>query len=258
MKSKLIFISLLCVATANNAVAAKPAPVVDIDSATNSVQHYSVEERLARIERQLDARNRAQIRVQQLLDELQQEVGELRGVTELHSHQLSQILERQRELYQELDRRVSEALKSSEQTTKPTSIATNNTNVTYSNNLTENEAYDRAVNMVLKEKRYDQAIPAFKAFNKQYPNSSYAANAHYWLGQLLFNKGELAQAYKEFSVVVDKYTDSPKRSDAMLKLAVVEQKQGNKAKAQALYKKLIAEYPNSSAAKLAKARSANL
>ena len=57
----------------------------------------------------------------------------------------------------------------------------------------------------LKDKRYEQAIPEFEAFNQKYPNSSYAANAHYWLGQLLFNKGELAKARQEFDVVVNQF-----------------------------------------------------
>ena len=54
--------------------------------------------------------------------------------------------------------------------------------------------------------------------------------------------------------MVNNYPDSSKRSDAMLKLAMVEQKENNPAKAVAIYKKLIAEYPNSSAAKLAQPR----
>jgi TolA-binding protein len=58
----------------------------------------------------------------------------------------------------------------------------------YSTNQDENQAYDAAVNMVLKEKNYDKAIPAFEGFIKQFPNSSYVPNAHYWLGQLMFNK----------------------------------------------------------------------
>tara|TARA_R110000744_G_scaffold143292_1_gene255128 strand:- start:183 stop:944 length:762 start_codon:yes stop_codon:yes gene_type:complete len=240
----------------NLVVAAEPAPVIEITAGTpNNAAKLSLTEQLVSLERKLDARNRAQVNVQRQLDELQNEVNELRGVTELHTYQLSQVLERQRELYQELDRRVTEALKPANQLPATIAVATAGAGtVNYSNNLTENEAYDRAVNMVLKDKRYDQAIPEFEAFNQKYPNSSYAANAHYWLGQLLFNKGELAKARQEFDLVVSDYLDSSKRSDAMFKLAMVEQKENNPAKAMAIYKKLIAEYPNSSAAKLAKPR----
>lgn len=259
MKLNNVLLGILSAVIANIAVAAEPAPVIDISQTGNSSSRtLSLQQRVANIERQVEARNRAQVNVQRQLDELKIEVNELRGVTELHTHQLSQILERQRELYQELDRRVTQALKPA--TSIPTGIqapaSSGQTN--YSSNLTENDAYDRAVNMVLKEKRYDQAIPAFRAFNQQYPNSSYAANAHYWLGQLLFNKSNLAEAKKEFEIVVSQYAKSSKRSDALLKLATVEQKQNNKTKAIRLYQQLVQEYPNSNAAKLAQPRLTSL
>ena len=251
-------------------VAAESAPVIDITnngSNKSSTPQYSfgspktITEQLSNLERKLDARNRAQVNVQRQLDELQTEVNELRGVTELHTHQLSQVLNRQRELYQELDRRVSEALKP--ENNVPSAIIAPTTSlsgssVNYSTNLTENEAYDRAVNLVLKDKQYDEAIPEFQAFNQNFPDSSYAPNAHYWLGQLLFNKTEYVKAKIEFNSVVEQYTDSNKRSDAMLKLAMVEQKLNNSAAAKIWYQKVLAEYPDSSAAQLAKPRLDNL
>ena len=167
-------------------------------------------------------------------------MNELRGVTELHTHQLSQVLERQRELYQELDRRVSEALKPATEVPATISVDTSTVSQSYSSDLTENEAYDKALNLVLKDKRYEEAIPAFKRFNENYPQSSYAPNAHYWLGQLLFNKGELAPAEQEFVIVVEQFKESSKRPDALLKLAMVAQQQESNAKAIALYRQLLA------------------
>jgi tol-pal system protein YbgF len=258
MKLSSFLLALSVPAIAVNAIAAEPAPVTDVTNLTTNLTTnikatpLSLSERVAILERKLEARNRMQTQV----NDIQQELNELRGITELHTHKLSQILARQRELYQELDRRVSEALKPTNQATS--TIATMNSlgavQQNYSNDLTENQAYDQAVNMVLKDKRYEQAIPAFRQFNQQYPQSSYAANAHYWLGQLLFNKNELVEAKKEFTIVVEQFDQSTKRSDAMLKLAMVEQKQNNTNKATSWYQQLISSYPNSSAAKLAQAR----
>lgn len=256
MKLTKVLLGVFSVAIASGAIASEPAPVIDISNSKIS-NSQSITERLTELERKLDSRNRAQVNVQRQLDDLQNEVNELRGITELHTHQLSQILERQRELYQELDRRVSQALKPANNVSSPT-VAANTDSVNYSNNLTENDAYDRAVNLVLKDKDYDQAIPEFKAFNKRFPNSTYAANAHYWLGQLLFNKGELAQAKAEFEVVVNQFSQSTKRSDALLKLGMVEEKQNNASTAAQLYRKLLNEYPDSSAAKLAQPRLASI
>lgn len=270
MKLNKVLFGMSFVVTTLGVVAAESAPVIDITKSgvsKSNTSSYSakssktVEERLSNLERKLDARNRAQINVQRQLDELQNEVNELRGVTELHTHQLSQVLNRQRELYQELDRRVSEALKPDNNV--PAAIVAPTTSqigatANYSNDLTENQAYDRAVNLVLKDKQYDKAIPEFQAFNQKYPDSSYAPNAHYWLGQLLFNKAEYTEAKSEFSLVIEKYTDSNKRSDAMLKLAMVEQKLNNNTSAKTWYQKVLAQYPESSAAQLAKPRLDNL
>lgn len=254
LSNRAVLFGLVLTANTSGVLAAQ-APVVDVSSASNTSQSSgSLTEQLTSVERKLDSRNRAQVNIQRQLDDLQTQVNELRGVTELHTHQLSQVLERQRELYQELDRRVSEALKPTSQVPSP--IAVNSVPVTkgYSNDLTENEAYDKALNLVLKEKRYEEAIPEFRSFNKAYPQSTYAPNSHYWLGQLLFNKGELAEAEQEFSTVVQQFKDSSKRPDALLKLAMVAQQQKNENKAKQLYRQLLSEYPDSTSAQLAKPR----
>jgi len=255
LKQTALFSLMLTAST--SIVLAAQAPVIDINSTANAGQgtsSTSLTEQLANVERKLDSRNRSQVNIQRQLDDLQTQVNDLRGVTELHTHQLSQVLERQRELYQELDRRVSEALKPVAKA--PSAIAIDSTTVpkTYSDNLTENEAYDKALNLVLKDKRYEQAIPEFRHFNKTYPQSTYAPNAHYWLGQLLFNKGNLSEAGQEFTIVVDQFKDSTKRPDALLKLAMVAQQQKNAVKAVKLYRQLLSEYPNSTSAQLARPR----
>lgn len=257
--NKVLFGMILSVST-SCVLAAEPAPVVDISQHSGSnASSKSISERIENLEQRMDARNKAQVNVQRQLDDLQNELNELRGVTELHTHQLSQVLERQRELYQELDRRVSQALTATPApVATPTYNASNVNDVVYSSDVPENEAYDRAVNLVLKDRRYEEAIPEFKAFNLKFPNSAYAANAHYWLGQLLFNKNDLAAAKTEFEIVYNQFKDSPKRSDSILKLSIVEEKLNNMATAKSLLKELIAKYPTSSAAKLAKPRLANL
>ena len=174
MKLSKVLFGVTLAASTSLVLATEPAPVIDVSSPQQSSK--TLVEQLTNLERKLDSRNRAQVNILQQLNELQTEVNELRGVTELHNHKLGQILERQRELYQELDRRVSEALKPEN---KASAVSDNNLTTQYSSDLTENEAYDRAVNLVLKDKLYEQAIPEFRAFNQKYPNSTYAANAHY-------------------------------------------------------------------------------
>jgi tol-pal system protein YbgF len=77
-------------------------------------------------------------------------------------------------------------------------------------------------------------------------------NAHYWLGQLLFNKGDRPGATAQFKTLADKYSKSPKRADALVKLGMIAQLDGNKAQAKSYYEQVIKGYPNTSPAQLAK------
>lgn len=210
----------------------------------------SLEDRVALLERTLNARLRMQAELQQQVDSLQGEVSELRGQLEQQTYQMEQSQERQRQLYQELDKVASS------QQAAPAAPAAPATN--YSTNQDENQAYDAAVNMVLKEKNYDKAIPAFEGFIKQFPNSSYVPNAHYWLGQLLFNKGDRAGATTQFVTLANKYSKSPKRADALLKLGMLAQLDGKKAEAKSFYEQVIKGYPGTTSAKLAEQSLAKL
>ncbi|MDU0356063.1 tol-pal system protein YbgF [Paraglaciecola aquimarina] len=232
------------------AVYAVPAPVTDVTTGSNG-------QRLDEIERLLKTRTEAQHRQQEQLDIVQNEVNELRGAIEVQNYQLEKILERQRELYLEIDKRMESVMAA------PSTqyAATENTTpliepVEMSGN--ESEAYDKAVNLILKEKLYDQAIPEFKAFLQRFPNSSYVPNARYWLGQLLFNKQDWAGAGEQFQSLVSNYPDSSKRADALLKLGITEMERSNIARAKQLWEQVVREFPDSSSAKLAAKRIANL
>lgn len=223
----------------------------------NDVSNTGLADQIAQLKRLIQARGAAQVNLQQQLAELQEELSELRGETETHAHKLDQIVNRQRELYIEIERR----LENIQSVPTPPAVDTTTTTIDQSygeSSLSENEAYDQAVNLILKERRYDDAIPEFEGFINKYPNSVYIANAHYWLGQLLFNKSEFAQAQQHFDRVISFYPDSNKRSDAMLKQGTVMQRLGKQQEAKKLFEQVIAEYPESSAANLATSRLASI
>ncbi|WP_214454727.1 tol-pal system protein YbgF [Aeromonas dhakensis] len=252
----------LAVLVALNAQAAAPVSDLSGDSGGGVVLSGnngaivptgSLEDRVALLERTLNARLRLQADLQQQVDALQGEVSELRGQLEQQTYQMEQSQERQRQLYQELDK-----VANSQPAAAPAAPAAAAASATpaaaanYSTNQNENQAYDAAVNMVLKEKNYDKAIPAFEGFIKQFPSSSYVPNAHYWLGQLLFNKGDRTGAAAQFTTVATKFSKSPKRADALLKLGMLAQLDGKKAEAKNFYEQVIKGYPNTSPAQLAK------
>ena len=230
----------------------------------NVAEANTFETQLVELQRTIQARGAAQVNLQQQIFELQEEVSDLRGVTEMHTHKLEQIVDRQRELYVEIERRLSNinVVANSSETlventiVEETDTETSDTNYTETT-LDENDAYDLAVNLILKERRYDDAIPEFETFIKTFPESIYIANAHYWLGQLQFNKANFKEASNHFDKVIRFYPDSNKRSDSILKQAKVMLKLEDKVKAKSLFEQVIREYPDSNSASLAKSKLAS-
>ncbi|HEX5791795.1 MAG TPA: tol-pal system protein YbgF [Rheinheimera sp.] len=252
---------LAAIALAHTSVIANPAPVTDLNrnrAAVNTSQEQpagSLEQRLATLERIVEARTEAQLRMAQQLQTLLDEVSELRGVTETHSYQLEEILQRQRDLYLEIDRRVSAIQAPAAGNSEPViPVDTPAASASYSTDVSENDAYDKAVNMVLKDRRYDAAIPEFESFIQNYPNSGYAPNAHYWLGQLLFNNNELAKAKTHFERVVNNFPQSNKVADALLKLGQVAERENQKDAALRFYRQLVDKHSTATSAKLAQDR----
>lgn len=249
---------LIAMSLVSFGVWANPAPVTEISrsgrvaSSTAATATGSIEQRLAALERVVEARAEAQIRMQQQLQILLDEVSELRGVTENHSYQLDEIIQRQRDIYQEIERRMSATQSSAGNSAA--AAASGGPTVAVSSNLSENDAYDRAVNMVLKDRRFDAAIPEFENFLRTYPNSVYASNAHFWLGQLLFNNGDMAKAKTSFERVVNNFPDSNKMADALLKLGQIAERQNDRSTALSYFRKVVAEHGTTPPARLARER----
>ena len=146
--------------------ASAQAPVYDANGGND------LEQRIAVLERIVKSRTEMQHRLQAQLDNMQNEVDELRGAVEVNTNELEKVLERQRELYLEIDKRV-EALKQNGVTSSTGNAVTSSVSAsgaTPSQALQqgtqqgEEDAYNSAVNLILKSREYDKAIPAFQSF----------------------------------------------------------------------------------------------
>ena len=258
-------------------VSANPAPVADLSrsasqaTANTTVRQGSVQDRLTALERVVEARAAAQLNLQQQLALVLDEVSELRGASEMHAYKLEEILQQQRDIYQEIDRRLGvnnavsptpAAAGGSATVAQQTMPAGNPAAVvaaqaatavtpTAQNSmagLTEAQAYEQALNYVIKDKDYAASIPAFEAFIAKYPQSSFIANSHYWLGQLYYQKDDLAKAKSNFQIVAKQFPNNSKMPDVLEKLGLVSEKENNAAAAKRYYNQLIKSFPKSKAA----------
>jgi len=227
------------------------APVSDA-TAAGSTDNAALLKRMDELTRVMTIRNKMQVRFQSQLDGLGQEINEIRGSLEVFSNQLEQIESRQRNLYQMLDEQRSA---SSPATTSPAQIASTSADSSaVAANSDDKTAYQAAVDLVLNDKRYAQAITAFEAFVVDHPDSSYVPNAQYWLGQLLYKEEKRTEARAAFLVVTEQYPNSNKRADSLFKIGIIDEYSGKLNSAKVFYEKTVSEYPNSSAAGLAAKR----
>ncbi|ANH99644.1 tol-pal system protein YbgF [Pseudomonas koreensis] len=110
--------------------------------------------------------------------------------------------------------------------------------------------YDAAFDLI-KAKDFDKASQAFSAFLRKYPNSQYAGNAQYWLGEVNLAKGDLQGAGQAFAKVSQLYPKHAKVPDSLYKLADVERRLGHTDKVKGILQQVVSQYPGTSAAQLA-------
>ena len=200
----------------------------------------------------------AQAQLFMQLQQMQQEIAILRGMLEEQQHELSQLRQENLERYQTLDSRINAggAGSSASQPAATGRSATAATPEVAQDSTAEADPekeklfYDASFDLI-KERDFEKAQQAFSAFLRKYPNSQYAGNAQYWLGEVHLVQGDLQAAGTAFARVSHTYPEHNKVPDSLYKLADVERRLGNADKARAIMQQVIAEYPNSSAAQLA-------
>ena len=271
-----LLISVFCIGllatTASMAQALTPDQLTfRIDETSRALD--KIQKEIKRLGNQID--NRAMLDLFQRVDELADEISQLRGELEIQNNDLSDLKKRQRELYLDTDRRLRDlenrALSQPSVVAPTTSTstdltpatdntgtaviepATSTTQTTQSGTTASSEekaAYQASFD-TLKEGRYKKAKASFKSFLNQYPNSIYAGNAQYWLGEANYVTRNFEQGIIEFQQVVDRYPKSAKVPDAMLKLGYTyyELKQNDEAKA--ILQELRKRFPKSTAYRLA-------
>ncbi|GHC20249.1 tol-pal system protein YbgF [Kushneria pakistanensis] len=204
------------------------------------------------------------------LQSQEQDINQLRGQIEELRHQLEQqtILSQQR--YLDLEERLSSGGGSGEasssggdsassgnsdpinQAASGSGRSSSSTGSGTSSSSDDAQGAYQAAFAHVQKREFDQAITAFEAFNRDYPESALSGNAWYWLGELYSAKSQLDKSATAFGKVVSDYPQSNKVPDAMYKLGLVYARQGKSAESQSTLKKVISEHSGSDAAGLAR------
>lgn len=117
----------------------------------------------------------------------------------------------------------------------------------------EQQAYDRAF-LALRETRYADAAEGFDRFLRDHPQSSYAPNALYWLGEVYYVTRDFQTALDQFQRLLQVYPDSSKQPDALLKIGFSHYELGHWDQARAALEQVIADHPGTNYSRLAENR----
>jgi tol-pal system protein YbgF len=111
---------------------------------------------------------------------------------------------------------------------------------------TPREQYEYATNLIQRG-AYDDAEVALRSFISQHPSDELAGNAQYWLGETYYVRNDFKTAAVAFAEGYQKYPDSQKAPDNLLKLAMALGQQGQKENACVALRQLEKRYPDASA-----------
>ena len=191
--------------------------------------------RIVRIERVVT--NQSLVDLAQRIDALERELRSLRGELEEQQNSTEALRKQQRDLYSDLEKRLSAA----------PPVATSSTMPPVAD---EQAAYNQAFD-ALKTSDYPAAISGFRQFLTVYPTSELAENAQYWLGEAYYVTRDYEQAAEAFGKVGP---DSRKSADAMLKLGFSQYELKRYREARTTLTDVTLRFPDSDAAKLAAER----
>jgi tol-pal system protein YbgF len=207
-----------------------------------------LDNRVQRIERVMS--NNSLLELAQRIDALQADLRTMRGQIEQLENQGEGGKKSQRDLYGDLDRRIA-ALETMQMPAPAT--ATQGGAAAGSVGGSEQSTYSSAFD-ALKASDYPKAIAGFKSFLAQYPASSLASNAQYWLGEAYYVTREYTSASAAFQKVTSDWPDSRKAPDALVKLGFTQFELKKYAEARDTLESVGRRYPGTEAAQLANDR----
>jgi tol-pal system protein YbgF len=94
----------------------------------------------------------------------------------------------------------------------------------------------------------------FAEYVRRFPKAANAASARYWMGECRFERREYRLAIREYEKLLTDYPQSRKIPDALLKLGLAHERLGAAAQAKEYFRRVVASYPDSALAELARAR----
>jgi tol-pal system protein YbgF len=248
----------MCLAVSSTAYAADEDTTKRL--ADMQQQLNAVTARLAVLEKQPQASSL--LTLQSQIDALKSVVEDLRGQSEVHAHDIETTQKRQTDLYQDLDARLRNMVRTDATATTATSAPPTASGVVSKSDAkpdvkadgdAEEHSYQAALTL-FRQGDYVGASTGFKQFLKTYPKSNMAASAQYWIGNAYFSTKDFKNALITQQKLVSTYPNSSKVPDALLNISSAQIELGDMDGARKTLELIVNKYSATAAAGLAKKR----
>jgi tol-pal system protein YbgF len=258
-------------------VAALGAALVAAGCASNpaedpvQIKLNDIDARLGSVERVVS--NQSLVEMSRRLDTLETQLREQRGNVEVLQKAEEGARKSQRDLYADLDRRISAleaGLRGAPGGAAPAAAAAQPDGAGGAGaaasaaavggalaaggaggaGADDQGAYAAAFEL-LKGGSYADAVRAFKTFMDKFPASTLLDNAQYWIGEAYYVTRDYDRAAQAFRAVGERWPASRKAPDALLKLGFTQFEQKHLADARATLKLVLERFPGTESARLA-------
>ena len=217
--------------------------------AANDLMLKRQSESEAKVEHLIQSGKKSEMRLNELSGQIQARDEQVKAT----NSQITQLQETIRELRSTQDELKARFLLLAQQTRAPKIEVVNQDSASKAKDTGPPAEYVKAFGLY-SVNNFAAAITAFEAFMTNNPQSEYAANALYWIGECHYSLSDLPKAKEIFFKVAGNYPNSSKAPDALLKLGYTLSAMKEKDKAQAIFESLIKSYPSSLAATKARER----
>ena len=191
----------------------------------------------------METAQRNQLEFANQIESLRQENARLRGQVETLANEVATLQKRNRDLYADLDARLKKM--------EPQSITVDGR--TAAVDRAELAAYEGPLAQ-FRAGDFKGSLPGFQQFVARYPASAYAPAAQYWIGSAHYAIKDYKSAIAAHRTLVERYADSPRVPDALLSMAESQVQLGDRKSANATLSRIIKEFPETEAAKIARDR----
>lgn len=185
--------------------------------------------------------------LQSQLEMMRQELAQSRGRNEQLVRDVSEMQQRQRDVQTGLDERLRKF--------EPARVSVDG--VEFLADPAEKKDFDAAM-VIFRSGKFDQAQVALANFLQRYPQSGYGPSVLFWLGNAEYANTDYKSALTHFRQMLTASPNHTRAPEAMLAVSNVQLELKDVKGARKTLQDLMAAYPNTEAANVAKERQAKL